>query len=239
MTTRRSASARSLATGAALLLTGLSLLPQQAAAQTSERHHAVGARIGTSGPGVEYSYSHALYPKYGLRANLNYGSYSRDESWSGIGLRGSVKFESLLLLADAHPYRNGFRLSAGAALNRNRIVANGRPVADTFRINGVTYPATAMESASGELRYQALSPYFGVGWGAAPVGSRRLYFSFDFGVLYQRPELSLSLNCGPALPATECARLQSDLRAQEAKYREDLVKYRAYPILAFGVGYQF
>jgi hypothetical protein len=66
-----------------------------------------------------------------------------------------------------------------------------------------------------------------------------VYFSFDLGVAYQRSDVSLNVVCGATFPAAECARLQSDVRAQEAQFREDLVDYRLYPILTFGFGYHF
>jgi len=226
-----------------LLVMGLVLWPLHAAAQSSEQssehRHALGGKVGTTGIGFEYSYSNEVLPMYGLRANMNFGSYSRNDTRSGILYEGTAKFSSLMLLADAHPYRNGFRLSAGLMVNRNTGEATGRPVEATFRINGVTYPASAAENVGGELRFQWPSPYFGVGWGAPPTGRATLFYSFDLGVIYQRSSLALSATCGPSLPAAECARLQSDLRAQEAKFRKDLIGYRLYPILTFGVGYRF
>lgn len=220
---------------AALLLSGLGLLPLHASAQS----HALGAKVGTSGPGIEYSYSSGVLPKYGLRANLNFGSYSRTHTVSSVEYRGSLNFRSLMLFADAHPFLNGFRLSAGLMLNNNKFSATGRPVAATFNVNGVTYPATAVDSVNGDLRFEPASPYFGIGWGAAPTGSSKYFFSFDFGVMYHRPDVRLNAACGATFPAAECTRLQSDLRAQEADFRRDLLEFRVYPILTFGAGYRF
>lgn len=199
----------------------------------------MGAKLGTSGLGLEYSYAHAAYPKYGLRANLNTGTYSRTEKWNGVEVEGDLKFSSLMLLADAHPFANGFRLSGGLMVNNNKVEGSGRPVDPTFSINGVTYPASALDRIDGELRFQYPSPYFGVGWGAAPTGTAGLFFSFDFGVLYQRADVTLNARCGPTLAAADCARLQADARAQAAKFRADAVGYRMFPILTFGFGYKF
>jgi hypothetical protein len=226
---------------ALLLGSGLALRPAAAVAQDepSGHRHALGAKLGTTGLGLEYSYAHATYPKYGLRANVNFGTYSRTETWNGIEVEGSIKFSSLMLLADAHPFANGFRASAGLMVNNNKVEGSGRPVAPTFSINGTTYPASALDRLDGELRFQYPSPYFGVGWGAAPTGTPGLFFSVDFGVMYQRASVTLDPRCGATLAAADCARLQSDARAQAAKFRADAVGYRMFPVLTFGGGYKF
>jgi hypothetical protein len=225
---------------ALLLLLGLALPAAQAADDASFEHrHALGGKVGSTGLGLEYSYNYGAFLKYGLRASVNFGTYSRDETRSGFLFDGEAKFNSVMLLADAHPYGNGFRLSAGLMVNLNKLAAAGRPVEATVEINDVTYPASAVERASGEVTFQWPSPYFGLGWGASPAGNRGIFYSFDFGVAYQRGDISLNVACGPTLPAAECAQLQSDVQAQEARFREDLVDYRLYPILTFGVGYRF
>jgi hypothetical protein len=228
---------------AALVLGATVLLPRPVAAQAGDEtyvhRHALGAKLGTTGPGIEYSYAYSEFPRYGLRASLSYGSYTRGTTRSGILFDASAKFKSLALLADAHPYENGFRVSAGLLVNLNKVVADGRPTGDTVTINDVNYPSSAVERADAEVRFQWPSPYFGVGWGAAPTGTPGLFFSLDFGVAYQRGDVTLTVACGPTLPAADCARLQSDVSEQQGKFQDDLTGYRLYPILNLGVGYKF
>jgi hypothetical protein len=230
------------------LIVAATLLPLSASAQRTDpafsdpidHSHALSGKLGTSGPGFEYSYSRSDLPMYGLRANLNYGQYSRSRTVSDVLYRGTLEFRSIMLLADAHPYRNGFRMSAGLVFNDNRFRATGQPKLDTFNLNGSTYPATAVESLDGEVYAAPLSPYFGVGWGSAPGARGKFFYSFDFGLMYQRADVRLSAACTPSFPAAECARLQADLLAEEVDFRSDLIKYgRWYPILTFGAGYRF
>jgi hypothetical protein len=227
----------------AFALAASAWLPRPAAAQagyeTYAHRHALGTKVGTTGLGIEYSYAYSAFPRYGLRTSLNFGSYERSTTRSGILFDASAKFNSLALLADAHPYENGFRVSAGLLVNFNKVVADGRPTGDTVTINDVTYPSSAVERAEGEVTFQWPSPYFGVGWGAAPTGTPGVFFSLDFGVAYQRGDVTLNVTCGPTLPAAECARLQSDVLAQQGKFQDDLTGYRLYPILNLGVGYKF
>jgi hypothetical protein len=208
-------------------------LPLAAIAQS----HGAGIKVGTTGVGAEYSY--ALLPKYGVRANLNFGTYERTETVSGFEAAGKLAFRSLMLLADAHPYRNGFRLSAGLMLNGNKPQATGRPIDPVVRINGRDYPANLVDSVSGEVKFERLSPYFGVGWGAAPLAGPGPFASFDFGVLYQRPQGTMSVACGAAATALDCARLQADVKAQERTLNEYLRDIKMWPVLTIGVGYRF
>jgi hypothetical protein len=218
---------------ASALLLVLLVLPTAAIAQGQ----AGGVKIGTTGVGLEYSLS--LLPKYGARANLNLGSYKRTETISGFEASGKIGFQSLLLLADAHPYRNGFRLSVGLMLNRNTAEGTARPFDPVVRINGREYPAAAVDNAKGEVTFQRLSPYFGVGWGAAPLAQPGPIASFDLGVLYQRPRGTLSVACGPAATALECSRLQADIAAEERELNEDLRDVKMWPVLTLGFGYRF
>lgn len=225
----------------ALLLAALALLPTARAESLYDddfqHRHALGAKVGTVGPGLEYTYSYTEFPQFGFRANLNYGTYSRRKTEGNIGYYGRAEFNSLMLLADAHPFRNGFRITAGVMFNDNRVVASGTPVGDPVRFRNVDYPAAGVDNVRGEVSVQPVAPYFGFGWGVAPSVRGKIYWSFDLGVMYQRPDVTLDTTC--RAPAN-CAQLVADLRAEERELRADLIKYgRMYPILTFGVGYRF
>lgn len=215
------------------------LLPLAAAAQS----HGIAAKVGTSGPGIEYSWGPAamadLMPKYAFRANLNWGTYSRRTTRSDVAYRGTFEFRSMFLLADAYPFSNGFRASTGLMINGNKIRARGVPAAATLRINDEVYQASEVGSVDGKVWFERAAPYFGVGWGASPAGRAGFHFSFDFGAIYQRPDILLTANCGPAVPPARCAELRADLAAEERDLRRDLIEGRIFPILNFGVGYRF
>lgn len=217
------------------VLAGLALLALSAA--SFAQGHAGGAKIGTTGIGLEYSLS--LLPQYGARATLNLGSYKRNETISGFEADGKIGFRSLMLLADAHPYRNGFRLSAGLMINGNTAQATARPFDPVVSINGRDYPAAAVDRVQGKVTFQRLSPYFGVGWGAAPLAGPGPFVSFDLGVLYQRPSGTLAVTCGAAASALECSRLQADIAAEQRDLNEDLVDVKMWPVLTLGFGYRF
>lgn len=223
-----------------LALGAATLLPQTAVAQesTSAHRHAIGGKLGTTGFAAEYSYSWAELPMYGLRANLSFGSYEDERTKYNVLYKGTVEFNSLMVLFDAHPYRNGFRASAGLMFNDNSFRARGQPVAATVNINGNAYPATEVINPRGEVTFSLLSPYFGIGWGA-PTTRSGVFWSFDLGVAYMRGKVRVGADCGPGLSAADCARLQRDLQIEQAEFQNDLRDYRLYPVLTFGAGYRF
>lgn len=75
-------------------------------------------------------------------------------------------------------------------------------------------------------------------WAGVPRRWPSPFASIDFGVLYQRPQGTMSVACGAAATALDCARLQADVKAQERTLNEDLRDIRMWPVLTIGVGYR-
>jgi hypothetical protein len=197
----------------------------------------ISARAGTNGLGAEVGLG--IGSNLGLRAQLAGGSYSRDEVQSNISYEGTLKLSNGALLVDLHPFAGGFRLSAGAVYNNNQLDATGRGESGTIEINGVTYPAAAVGSLQATVRWDRASPYLGLGWGTQLQGSGGLYVSADVGAFYQKPTASLTGTCDPIVPPAACTQLQSDIRAEEAQFQNEVDRYKLYPVLTFGVGYRF
>jgi hypothetical protein len=202
------------------------------------RAQALGAKVGTSGLGAEFSYG--ITSMFGVRANLNGGSYSRDVTRGGIKYDAKAKFSSAMLIGDFHPFSGGFRLSGGAMVNNNKGEFTGIGESGTFTINGVTYPVASVGSVNGTVEFDKLSPYVGLGWGAAPKGNAGLFASVDVGAVFQQAKTTLVGNCAPSLPANVCAQLQSDLDAEALRFADDVKSaLRVYPVLTIGIGYRF
>ncbi len=196
-----------------------------------------GVRIGTPGIGLELETY--VTERFGIRGLVNGGSVSYDYDESGIRYDGKLRFGTGFLLADWHPYATGFRFSGGLAYNNQRFAGTAQPDGGTININGTNYSAAQVGQLDGRVSFSKASPYLGVGWGLAPRTGSRLYFSADLGVMYQRPSASLTGTCGPALPASVCAQLQSDIRAEEAEFREAADGLRLYPVISVGFGLRF
>ncbi len=219
--------------GSSLLLLALSLIAGSASSQ------GVGGGLRLATPGVGLEPESLVTDRFGIRSLASGGSISYDYDPSGIRYDGRVRLDTAFLLADWHPYATGFRLTGGLAYNNQGFAATAQPGGGTVNVNGTNYSSAQVGSLDGRAALSRASPYVGVGWGLTPRAGSRLYFSADFGVMYQRPSATLMGNCGPALPASMCAQLQSDFRAEEAEFREAADGLRLYPVISVGFGLRF
>ena len=218
--------------GSLLLLVTLFLTANSAAQSIGG-----GLRLGTPGIGLELE--SLVTDRFGIRGLVNGGSVSYDYDESGIRYEGKLRFGTGFLLADWHPYAGNFRLSGGLAYNNQRFAGTARPGGATININGTNYSSAQVGSLDGRVTFSKASPYVGVGWGLSPRAGSRVYFSADLGVMYQRPSATLTGNCGAALSAAVCAQLQSDIRAEEAEFRDAADDLRFYPVISVGFGLRF
>ena len=195
-------------------------------------------KAGTLGAGLDVSVG--MSESLGLRLQANALSYEDDFTESDVDYSGEIDLKSAGLLLDWHPFSGVFRVSAGAYWNGNEATATGRPTGGTYEINGVTYNAADIGSLNGQIDFESVAPYFGIGWASAPKAGRGMTFSFDLGVLYQgEPNVGLTAVCGPLVPVGTCTQLQSDVAAEQASLQEDLNDYKFHPVVSFGIGYRF
>lgn len=195
-------------------------------------------KAGTLGAGLDVSVG--ISESFGLRLQANAFSYDEDITESDINYNADLELKSAGLLLDWHPFSGVFRVSAGAYWNGNEIAATGRPSGSTYTINGVTYPSAAVGSLNGQIDFESVAPYLGIGFASAPKAGRGMTFSFDLGVLYQgEPNVGLTAVCGPALPAPQCTQLQNDVAAEQASLQDDVKDYKFHPVVSFGIGYRF
>lgn len=207
------------------------------AVSTGAQAQSLTARIGSNGLGAEVGLG--LGPMLGVRANFLGGSIDRDEVESNIRYEGTFKLSNGALLLDLHPFAGNFRLSGGLVYNANKLDATGRGDGGTIEINGIDYPAAAVGTLQAAVRWDKASPYLGLGWGSRPQASPGLFLSADLGAFYMKPTATLTGSCGSALPSLACTQLQSDIRAEEQQFRDEVNKYKLYPVLSVGVGYRF
>jgi len=193
---------------------------------------------GTLGAGLDVSVG--MSESLGLRLQVNALSYNEDVTESDIDYNADLELKSAGLLLDWHPFSGVFRVSAGAFWNGNEATAVGRPTGGTYEINGVTYNAADIGSLNGQIDFESVAPYFGIGWASAPKAGRGMTFSFDLGVLYQgEPNVGLTATCAVGVPPATCTQLQSDVAAEQASLQEEVSDYKYHPVVSFGIGYRF
>lgn len=194
-------------------------------------------------PGIGLQPETLVTERFGIRGAFSSSALSYEHDEPVTRFDGKFPFGTGFLLADWHPYANGFRLSGGLAFNNQPFDGsaqlNARTGGSAININSTRFSMAPVGSLDTRVRYQRATPYVGVGWGLTPSAGSRLYFSADLGVMYQRPSASLSGHCSAALSASMCAQLQTDLRAEESEYREAADDFRFYPVISVGFGLRF
>ena len=196
-----------------------------------------------------------------VRGVGNFFSYSLNNlSVSGFSANGSVNFAAGGVSLDVYPFPNhGFRLSPGALFyNQNRISALGLAAPGTsVKIDGTTYYSETSDplNATANLGLNSRKEAFTMttGWGnLIPRRGGHWSFPFEIGAAFVgAPSLSVVASGSACLdPAqTQCSSItgssqiatsfQSNLAAQVAKWKSDVSPFSYYPIVSFGVGYNF
>lgn len=190
-------------------------------------------QVGTLGPGLNIGYK--FNPYFDIRANVNGLKYSRDVEVNDVKYDADLKLLTAGLLADYYPFANGFRLTAGAYYNGNKLSGNGHSTKDYYGIDPNDY---GYERAS--VEYKKFAPYVGFGYQTNDDDSNWI-FTADLGVMYQgKTKVSNSTTC---YNAAVCSALQSQIDRENAEQRQDIQdksdKLKWYPVASIGIGYRF
>jgi hypothetical protein len=192
-----------------------------------------------------------------LRGVGNVFNYTIDNiDTNGMTLNGKLNLASAGVSVDFYPWPNhGFRISPGT-LFYNQNTAHADITVDpgtSFSLNDYDYYASKTNPVKGyaNLGLNTNNPAFTITTGWGNMISRRgghWSFPFEIGAAFMgSPKLDFALNSGQVCDSNglNCvdvatnADVQSNLQAQIAKYKNDLDPFRYYPILSFGVSYNF
>jgi hypothetical protein len=193
---------------------------------------------------------------FNLRGTGDVFQYSVNNiSTNGFDASAKLNLGSARASLDIYPFPNhGLRFSPGVmfynqnALSGTVTVAGGQD----FTLNGMSFTSSSSNPVTGtvNLGLNTQKPAFTITTGWGNQISRRgghLSFPVEVGVaLIGTPGVNLALvsgqvcdsegNCQNVATDTQ---LQSDLQAQIAKYKHDLDPLKTFPILSFGVAYNF
>jgi hypothetical protein len=215
---------------------------------------AVGADFSPLGFGGQVSTN--INPHFNLRLSGNAFNYTASNiGTEGFNVNAKLNLASAGASLDIFPFGNGFRLSPGLLFyNGNQAdAAFTAPAGTSFTLNDHTYYSGSGAQAiqgQGSLGLGNGTPAFTLttGWGnVIPAKGGHLSFPVEIGVAFTKaPTFSLALS-GNVCDAQgqNCVNVatdptaQADLTAQVQKYQNDLNPLRTYPIVSFGVAYNF
>lgn len=203
-----------------------------------------------------------------LRATGNYFTYSLTNvkvsggsGASGVNVNGNLNFATMGASVDYYPFPNhGFRVSPGVMLlNQNAISANGvAGTGSSITLGSQKYYSEAANplNLNAKLGLNSHPQTFTIttGWGNM-ISRRGGHWAFpaEIGAAFTgTPTVAMNLTgfacTNPSDAATNgpsCVNMatnttaQTNLQAQITKYQNDLNPLKVYPILSFGVAYNF
>ena len=220
-----------------LLVAGLvaSIAAIAGAAQAS-----TGVTVEAGSAGVGAHLSVALQERLNARVGLNYFNHNFTGDTTDAEYDFDMKLQTFDFLLDWFPTASQWRISAGAVVNGNEIKAVAKPAANgSYQFQGNTYDGKRAGRIDGDVAFNKVAPYLGIGWGNAVAMNKGWGFSSDLGVLFQgTPETTL-VNTGCTAAAPMCAGLAASVAKESSKLNDEVKDFRLYPIIRLGVSYKF
>ncbi len=193
----------------------------------------VSPTISTLGIGLETGVR--LNESFGVRFGGNWLSVDFDRTVDDVDYEADATLASLGTLLDYHPFRGGFRLSGGLRFNFNEAGLTGVPNGDVT-IGDQTFAASDVGTLEGDVSYDVVAPYIGLGYGATLLQGA-LTIGFDLGVMYQgKADVDLDAR-GGALEGN--AVLEANLAIEEEDIEDDLEDFIVYPVIGLAAVYRF
>ena len=214
-----------------LFLSGIASMTQ--AQQEDPGYHLgfrVAPRISTLGAGLEVA--KGFTPNFGIRAGFNYFSYGYDATESDISYDLELELKNFAFLADWHPFKGAFRISGGILINGNGLTGHAKPTT-LVAIGNADYDLTSVNL---DISYNAVAPYFGLGWDTTFGDHDNWGFAFDLGLIYSgSPDATI----GIAGPDQAAALLAGDVQREQDELQDDLDTLKWWPVISAGLVYQF
>ena len=247
------------------LAIALMLLPQLALADGT----GLSLDFGTAGTGVEIStgINDDFDARIGFHSS-NSNDFTMHEPSRFVEVSNTRN--EVELLADWHPFQNEFRTTLGliyysadhqftksSTISNITTTTTNSPMDGFFSwwLNLVTlglikpqpYSETSTTSTWADfgththaVKYRALAPYLGLGYGSPMNKKSGLELKFDMGLMYRGlPSVTSHFDCGTSNPvgSPTCTAYQNDLATQEAAMKNDFSPWMKK--VALGLTYAF
>jgi hypothetical protein len=186
--------------------------------------------MSTLGAGLEVA--KGFTPNFGVRAGFNYFSYGYDATESDVSYDLELELKNFAFLADWHPFKGAFRISGGILINGNGLTGHAKPTT-LVAIGNADYDLTSVNL---DISYNAVAPYFGLGWDTTFGDHDNWGFAFDLGLIYSgSPDATI----GIAGPDQAAALLAGDVQREQDELQDDLDTLKWWPVISAGLVYQF
>lgn len=118
-----------------------------------------------------------------MRVHLTGLNYSLDLEYDDVEYEVDTKLSIGSLLLDVHPAGGLFRITLGGAAYSGQFGISAAPSPGyLYRIGNRNYTSAEIGTLNGEIEYQKVVPYLGVGWDFGARKKSGFGFTLDLGV---------------------------------------------------------
>jgi hypothetical protein len=220
----------------------LMILALLSAFSASAAHAETGAALAVSG-GTTGLGLHLVIPydtNTSFRVGINGYDYSTTGTTEDAEYSLQAKLRTVDALVDYFPSAGAFRLTGGLIYNGNKVNLTARPnEGGSYIFNGRLYSVSEVGEVNGDMDFNKVAPYLGIGFGNAAAKNKGWGFTADLGVMFQgKPDVTLTNSNCTADPRV-CSELADDLATENEELRKEAEDFRYYPVVRVGVSYRF
>jgi len=198
----------------------------------------VAYKAGTLGLGMDFTY--AFNKTFDTRININGYVDRRKLHYKGEEQRLKSVLYNGGLLFDVHPWQNAFFFSWGAYyLDSNNIQAHYIPKSGAIKIGKHKYPSMQVGSVDTLIKHKhKINPYLGIGFNSMDKNNR-WHFVLDIGAIYtDTPQTFVKTKAANGFEAIQPI-LNKEAKIEENNLKNNIRKYKIYPVVSVGVGFKF
>ncbi len=206
------------------------------ACSANSKNFGLGGGVGTTGATVEAKY--AVSNNIVLRGNVNALPVNVDQSYDGVDYEVDASMTTFGGFADLHPFSNGFHLTGGVYGGGKSADLLGVPGPATIvEIGDTTYTGAQIGTLRGTVEYADVAPFVGLGYDGFMNRQKKWSFNARAGVMFVgEPDVDLKAQGGlvSSFPS-----VQDDLQREAQNLKDELDKYKYYPVVSLGLTRRF
>jgi hypothetical protein len=243
-----------------LLLAGALALAGTASAKGTDGGATFGVSVEASTLGLGLSVGMPLGERFNVRGAYHTYDYELDQiedAGSGATYDGELNLQSAGLFADWHPFKGGFRITAGLVSNGNEISLTGQPTGGQFEVGDCTFQSDPSDplAVDGTVEFASTAPYVGIGWGGNLNAEPGFFMTLDLGLLLSgSPDTNLTgrgsasnadpigrPQCGGAgsQDVSSFPEFQQAVQDAEDDVNDETKDFEYWPNIALGIGWRF
>ncbi|MCR9268758.1 MAG: hypothetical protein NXH72_02095 [Hyphomonadaceae bacterium] len=203
-------------------------------AASADGDFAISGGIGTMGGTIEGQFQVNDYVQ--LRAGANYLTFEESIDVDDISYDGDLDFSGLGAFVDVHPFGGSFFITGGAYAGGKDIdlVASSDVAVD---IGGVTFTPAEYGRLEGDVSFDDVAPFLGLGFDTTFEGSGNWGFNLMAGAaLFGSGDVTLEAVGGTL---SNDPVVQTALAQEIQDIESEIEDYELWPVVQVGLSYRF